>query len=81
MTTAQIQATYKSVLSFLLLGQVKNALGKLKLFIDELQIGEYADKHEELSQNYKYLLQYYVNGVEDPQRKSVYNKIIAKTCL
>lgn len=81
MTAAQIQTTYKSILHFLLMGQVKNAFGKLKLFIDELQIGEYTDRLEDLQQNYRYLLQYYVNGIEDPQRKSVYNKLIAKTFI
>lgn len=78
MNTAQIHATYKSALHFLALGQVKNACDKTSDLVDELQLGEYSDRLVDLQQNYRYLLQYYISGVEDPQRKSVYNKLIAK---
>lgn len=78
MNAAQIHATYKSISHFLVLGQVKNAFDKIRLFVNELQIGEYSDRLDDLQQNYNYLLHYYVTGVEDPQRKSVYNKLIAK---
>ena len=46
--------------------------------MQELQIGTYADQLHELQQNYKFLLNYYVNGVEDPDRKTVYNKLISR---
>ena len=78
MNTSQIHATYKSALHFLALGQVKKAFDKTKELVLELQLGEYSDRLEDLQQNYRYLLQYYISGVEDPQRKSVYNKLIAK---
>jgi tetratricopeptide (TPR) repeat protein len=79
MNATQIHTTYKSALHFLTLGQLKNAFDKTKALVLELQIGEYADKLEDLQQNYRYLLQYYINGVDDPQRKTVINKLIAKT--
>ena len=78
MNTSQIQTTYKSALHFLASGQVKNAFDKTKDLVDELQLGEYSDRLADLQQNYRYLLQYYISGVEDPQRKSVYNKLIAR---
>ena len=78
MNAAQIHATYKSVSHFLVLGQVKNAFDKTKVLVNELQIGEYSDRLEDLRQNYRFLLHYYITGVDDPQRKSVYNKLIAK---
>src|ERR1035437_1973059 len=81
MTTAQIQSTYKSALHFLVLGQLKNAFDKTNALVDELQIGEYADRLTNIKQNYRYLLQYYINGVEDPQRISIYNKLIAKAFI
>lgn len=81
MNAAQIHTTYKSALHFLSLGQLKNAFEKTKALTNELQIGEYADRLEELQQNYRYLLHYYVTGVDDPQRKSVYSKLIAKVFI
>jgi tetratricopeptide (TPR) repeat protein len=78
MNTAQIHATYKSALHFLASGQVKNACDKTSDLVNELQLGEYSDRLVDLQQNYHYLLQYYISGVEDPQRKSVYNKLIAR---
>lgn len=78
MNAAQIHATYKTISQFLVLGQVKNAFIKANDLVNELQIGEYVDRLEDLRQNYRYLLHYYITGVEDPERKSVYNKLIAK---
>lgn len=78
MNSSQIHATYKSTVHFLALGQVKAAFDKTAILINELQVGDFADRLENLQQNYRYLLQYYVTGTDDPQRKSVYNKLIAK---
>jgi len=78
MNAAQIHAAYKSVLHFLSTGQLKNAFDVTRTLVDELQMGEYTDRLNDFQQNYRYLLHYYVTGVEDPQRKMVYNKLIAK---
>ena len=78
MNAGQIHATFKSISHFLVSGQVNNAFEKIKVLVDELQIGEYSDRLDDLQQNYRFLLHYYITGVEDPQRKSVYNKLIAK---
>lgn len=78
MNAGQIHATFKSISHFLVSGQVKNAFDKINVLVNELQIGEYADRLEDLQQNYRFLLHYYITGVDDPQRKSVYNKLIAK---
>ena len=78
MNASQIHATFKSALQFLATGKLKNVFEKTKLLVDELQIGEFSDRLQDLQQNYQYLLHYYISGVEDPQRKTVYNKLIAK---
>lgn len=79
MHTDQIIATYKSVLQLLMNGQLKIAFEKIKYLINELPNGAYSDRLGELQQNYSYLLHYYTTGVNDPQRKQVYNKLISKT--
>jgi len=78
MNASQIHTTYKSSIHFLATRQLKNAFEKTNLLVKELQNGQFADRLEDLQQNYKYLLHYYVEGVDDPQRKTVYTKLIAK---
>jgi tetratricopeptide (TPR) repeat protein len=78
MNAAQIHNQYKLSVQFLSKGELKNAFQKTQLLVDELQIGEFTDRLDELKQNYTYLLHYFVDGVEDPQRKTVYNKLISK---
>ena len=78
MNASQIHTTYKSALHFLSEGQLKDAFEKTQMLVSELQMGEYSDRLENLQQNYNYLLEYYISGAEDPERKSVYNKLIAK---
>lgn len=78
MNSEQIHSTYKLALKFLASGKLKNSFDKTKILVDELQWGEFADRFDELQRNYKLLLQYYMNGTEDPERKIVYNRIIAK---
>ncbi len=81
MNASQIHSTYKSILHFLSTFQLINAFEKTSLLVKELQIGEYSDRLEDLQLTYKYLLQYYVDGIEDPERKIVYNKLKAKLFL
>jgi tetratricopeptide (TPR) repeat protein len=78
MNASQIHATYKSILHFISSLQLINAFEKTELLVRELQLGQYADRLEDLQQNYKYLIQYYVDGVDDPQRILIYNKLKAK---
>ena len=78
MNSSQIHTTFKLALNFLASGKLKYAFDKTKLLVDELQWGEFTDRFVDIQQNYKFLLQYYIKGVEDPERKIVYNKIIAR---
>ena len=77
MNASQIHTTFKTALNFLAIGKLKNAFDTTMLLVDELQIGEYADKCNDLKQNYTYLLKYYIDGTDDPARKSIYNKLTA----
>ncbi len=78
MNSTQIHITYKTALNFLAEGKLKTTFEKTSLLINELQWGEYTDRHDELFQNYQLILKYYEIGTEDSQRKSIYNKLIAK---
>ncbi|MDL2289786.1 hypothetical protein LJB95_00080 [Paludibacteraceae bacterium OttesenSCG-928-F17] len=78
MDTKQIQNTYKTILRLLLAGKLKQAFDKTQLLTNEVQNGVFYDRFNNLQENYRYMLQYYVDGIDDPQRISVYNKLIAK---
>jgi len=78
MTPVQIHETFKSVLSALTDGKLKSAFEKLRLLTDELQEGAFSDRYDDLQQNYLLLLDYFLRGVDDPQRKVIYNKLVSK---
>lgn len=78
MTASQIESTYKAANSFLLNGKLKQAFDRTKLLVQELQWGDLSDQYNDLLQNYRFMLQYFISGTEDPERKVIYNKIISK---
>ena len=78
MNSEQIQTTFSAIVNFLLKAKIKNAFDKIELMVGELQMGNYTDRCDELHQNYRYLLQYYIDGVDDPQRKVVYNRLVSR---
>ncbi|NLJ20872.1 MAG: hypothetical protein GX429_07120, partial [Bacteroidales bacterium] len=81
MNATQIDTTYKAALRFVSMSRLKPAFDRVKMMIDDLQNGEFSDRFNELERNYKFLLDYYLKGVEDPQRKSVYSKLVAKLLM
>lgn len=78
MTASQIESTYKTANSFLLTGKLKQAFDQTKLLVQELQWGDLNDQYNDLLQNYRFMLQYFISGTEDPERKVIYNKITSK---
>lgn len=78
MNASQIESTYKSVISLLLAGKLKLAFDKTRLLVYELNRGDIKDNFEDMVRNYRFMLQYFVAGVDDPERKTIYNKQVAK---
>lgn len=78
MTASQIDSTYKAIVGLLQTGRLKLAFDKTRMLVNELQWGDINDQFEEMLQNYRFMLQYFIAGVEDPDRKIIYNKLIAK---
>lgn len=78
MNSTQIHITFKAVINYLNEGKIKNALDNTALLVAELQIGVFNDSLSELNTNYRLMLEYYVAGANDPQRKIMYNKLIAR---
>ena len=78
MTIPQIQDTYQTILHLLLLGRLKQAFDEIQILGNELQNWTLQERIDSSRQNYRYMLQYYMDGVDDPQRIMLYNKLIAK---
>lgn len=79
MNPGQIHDAYKSALSCLSNGKLKDAFEYGQLLVDELQDGTFKDQLIDIQQNYQFLLDYFIRGINDPQRKIVYNKLIARS--
>lgn len=78
MTPADIHNTYKQVLSCLSKGKLKNAFEKTESLNSELQSAQHHESLLSMQTSYKYMLQYFIDGMDDPERKSIYNKLIAR---
>lgn len=78
MTSQQISNTVNTTFKHLSEGKLKFALDNSKILTEELQIGEITDQWKEISTNYNYLLDYFFMGVEDPQRKTIQNRLYSK---
>ncbi|MDR0812036.1 MAG: hypothetical protein LBN23_07205, partial [Paludibacter sp.] len=73
-----IHTTFRNAISLLASGKVKNALEQTTVLANALQFGDYNAMCADLHTNYRYMLQYYIDGIIDPDRKRVYNKLVAK---
>lgn len=76
MTDKELNIRYAEICSFLAERKLKPAFDRLKdLFIAE-GFMVFNDKWLELDQTYHYMLQYTVEGINDPERQKVYRKLI-----
>lgn len=78
MTPTHIHNTYKQILSYLSQGRLKNAFEQTENLSNELQSAPHRESLHNIQTSYKYMLQYFIDGVNDPERKSIYNKLIAR---
>lgn len=81
MDTKQVVNTYKLIIQLLSVGHLKHAFDKTLVLANEAQNAAFYDQFNSLQENYRYMLQYYIDGVDDPQRIVIYNKLIAKLFL
>lgn len=78
MTIQELNVHFNQFLQYIHSAKLKFAFDKLQLLSAELQVGAYVDRLNDMEQNYRYMLQYFVEGLNDPQRNEMYNKIVAR---
>lgn len=78
MTNTEIQTSYRAILSLLEEKQLKEAFCKIAelaaLLPDEWQI---TDKLSELESSYRYMIQYMLDGLNDPNRQTFYDSLLS----
>jgi len=78
MTSKQIEKTSTQAIGYTLNGQLKKAFDATRLLADELQWGDINDRLVDLHDNYRLMIQYYMQGVDDPERRRIFSKLSGK---
>lgn len=76
MTNKEIKKQYIDICNYLSARQLKLAFDLLKQLILENGLGHFNDELREMNQTYHYMLQYTMEGTQDPERQKVYLKLI-----
>ncbi len=76
MITTEITKLQYDIYGLLAERRLKDAFGKLALLVNELQDWVSRDKLNEMETSYRYMIQYMLDGVEDPERKSIYDHLV-----
>ncbi len=76
MTDRELKIKYKEICTNLAGRRLKPAFDLLEKLINESGMLIYMDEWRTLEQTYNYMLQYTVEGIQDPERQKVYRKLI-----
>lgn len=76
MNNNEILNTKRNILDLLSKRQLKEVFGLLAKLVVNMQDWNFSERISELETNYKYMLHYQFEGIEDSQRETMYNDII-----
>jgi tetratricopeptide (TPR) repeat protein len=79
MTDRELKIQYNTISQNIAERRLKQAFDQLDNLISESGLVLYRDEWRNLEQTYKYMLKYTVDGVQDPERKKVNQKLIVST--
>lgn len=78
MSTNEVINIYKLILSSILTGKLKLAFEKASELNTELKSASIGEKLNGMQENYRFMLQYFLDGAKDLERKSLQNKLTAQ---
>ncbi|MCD6346318.1 MAG: tetratricopeptide repeat protein [Bacteroidales bacterium] len=78
MTENETLSTYQKITDLLSANRIKDALDSLHPLVSETSMGEWMREKEDINTTYKYMLKYTVDGIEDPERPKVHQKLITR---
>ncbi len=76
MTTTEINKEQREIYNLLAERRLKEAFGKLTGWVAELQDWQSHDKLTEMETSYRYMIQYMLDGADDPERKRIYDHLV-----
>ncbi|MCE1199537.1 MAG: hypothetical protein LWW85_11260, partial [Marinilabiliales bacterium] len=76
MNESEIKILHRTICSLLSERKLKPAFDKLEKLILANGLGELQDQLSNLEQNYRFMLQYTVEGINDPERQKIYQHIL-----
>lgn len=76
MTDKELNLRYSEICHNLAKRRLKPAFDQLEKLIIENGLGVFLDEWRDLDQTYHYMLQYTVEGIQDPERQKVYRRLI-----
>ena len=76
MTEKEIIDSYQEICSYIASRRLKDAFDLLDLLIFGTETGEFRDQFQMHETNYKYMLKYTVEGINDPERQKVYDHLV-----
>ena len=79
MTTNEILNTQNNIYKLLFERRLKESFGLLGQLISILQDWQITESLNEMETSYKYMIQYMLDGFNDPERKKIYDKLILST--
>jgi tetratricopeptide (TPR) repeat protein len=71
-----LERSHQKVVKFIVDNKLKDALDVLKDLVIQSRKGEYISQYESLDETYENLLNYAVEGTEDPERDNIYNHLL-----
>lgn len=81
MITTEITKLQYDIYGLLAERRLKDAFGKLALLVNELQDWVSRDKLNEMETSYRYMIQYMLDGVGDPERKKYLRSFGLSVCV
>ncbi len=78
MTPTQTHRIYKQILSSMAERKLKAAFDDAVLLNNELNSSIHRQNLESMQSNYRFMLRYFMEGVADPEREMMYNKMVAR---
>ena len=79
MTETELKEKYGQICNLLSARKLKPAFDLLGGLIAVTGLGEFRDQLFNLEQNYKFMLKYTVEGINDPERQKIYNHLFIST--
>ncbi len=77
MTVQDIEKTYGRIIEWLDRKELKDAFDALQGLIAGSGLYNFQDKLDELQETYKYMLRYWMDGIQDPMQEQIYRQVRA----